>query len=189
MRTRTFIAIAASESVRSGALAAADRLRRVAEDVKWVEAESLHWTLQFLGDIDDADIAEVCRRVGDVAAATPSFSLAVQGVGAFPDTLRPKTLWVGAGAGGKLLAALQAAIDARLADLGFRRDQRRYVPHLTIGRVGGRGHSANPALTDRLAKLTDYPIGEMPVREVTIYASRLARTGAAYTVLATLELD
>lgn len=186
MKTRTFIAIQASDAVRSGALAVADRLRRVAEGVKWVEPENLHWTLQFLGEIDDIEIAEVCRRVDEAAAKTPSFPVAVQGVGAFPDRQRPKTLWVGVGEGADPMTALQASIEASLADLGFRRDYRRYMPHLTIGRVGSG--SANPALTDRLAKLADEPIGEMVVDAVTVYASRLARAGAKYTVLAQLEL-
>lgn len=188
MKTRTFIAIEANDEVRSGALAAADRLRRVAEGVKWVEPENLHWTLQFLGDIDDAEIAEVCRRVGEVAAATGSFSLSVVGVGAFPDSQRSKTLWVGAGEGAAEMVALQGATEAALSDMGFRSDRRRYVPHLTIGRVSGRGHATNPELAGRLAKLASEPIGEMLVDAVTVYASRLARAGAAYTVLARLEL-
>lgn len=188
MKTRTFIAVEASDEVRAGALGAADRLRRVAEGVKWVEPENLHWTLQFLGDIDDAEIAEVCQRVGIVAATMSAFSLAAAGVGAFPDLVRPKTLWVGAHEGAAEMSALQDAIEASLADMGFRGDRRRYVPHLTIGRVGGRSGAPIPVLADRLAKLADHPIGEMLVDEVTVYASRLARAGAAYTVLARLEL-
>ena len=188
MKTRTFIAVEANDAVRSGALAAADRLRRVAAGVKWVEPENLHWTLQFLGDIDDAEIAEVCQRVGAASAATPAFSLTVAGVGAFPDLNRPKTLWVGAAEGADEMTALQAAIETSLADMGFRGDRRRYVPHLTIGRVSGRGLTSNPDLAARLAKLADEPIGEMLVDEVTVYASRLARAGSAYTVLARLEL-
>jgi 2'-5' RNA ligase len=113
----------------------------------------------------------------------------VVGVGAFPDPQRPKTLWVGAGNGAAEMTKLQAAIEAALSDMGFRSDRRRYVPHLTIGRVGGRGGEANRALAERLAKLADEPIGEMAVDAVTVYASRLARAGAAYTVLARLELQ
>jgi 2'-5' RNA ligase len=188
MKTRTFIAIEASDEVRAGAMAAADRLRRVAEGVKWVDRENLHWTLQFLGDIDDAEIAEVCRRVGDVTAGTDVFPLTVVGVGAFPNSQRPKTLWVGVGDGATEMVALQAAIETALSDMGFRSDRRRYVPHLTIGRVGGRSGGLNRDLADRLAKLADEPIGEMTVDAVTLYASRLARAGAAYTVLARLEL-
>lgn len=188
MRTRTFIAVEASEAVRSGALAIAGQLCRIADGIKWVERENLHWTLQFLGDIDDAEIAEVCERVGKVAAATPAFSLEVVGVGAFPDLERPKTLWIGAGQGTEEMRGLQSAIEASLAGMGFRGERRRYVPHLTIGRVSDRGNAIRPTLAAYLADLADHPVGEMIVDEVTVYASRLARAGAEYTVLARADL-
>jgi 2'-5' RNA ligase len=183
MKTRTFIAVEASDSVRFGALAVASQLRRVAEGVKWVERENLHWTLHFLGDIGDAEIAEVCSRVGKVAAATPAFSLEVVGVGAFPDLDRPKTLWIGAGRGTEEMRGLQSAIEESLAGMGFRGERRRYVPHLTIGRLSDRGNAVLPTLAAHLANLAEHPIGEMIADEVTVYASRLARAGAEYTVL------
>ncbi|HMP08372.1 MAG TPA: 2'-5' RNA ligase family protein, partial [Lacipirellulaceae bacterium] len=61
-KTRTFIAVEASDEVHAGALAAMDRLRSAAADVRWVAAENLHWTVQFLGDLDDREMAEVCLR-------------------------------------------------------------------------------------------------------------------------------
>ena len=62
-KTRTFIAVEAADGVHAQAQAAViERLRPLASNVKWVEPENLHWTLQFLGDLKDEEIAEVCRR-------------------------------------------------------------------------------------------------------------------------------
>lgn len=98
-KIRTFIAVELSEDVREAAVLLADELRPAAGSLRWVAPENLHWTLQFLGDVEDADIPEVCRRVAEAAAALSSFRLSARGAGAFPHPGRPRTIWIGAGQG------------------------------------------------------------------------------------------
>jgi 2'-5' RNA ligase len=186
-KTRTFIAVDAVDAVHAAAVLAIDRLRGATENVKWVEPDNLHWTMQFLGDLTDQEIAEVCLRTTRAAARHEGFSLSARGVGAFPTIHRPRTLWIGAGDGGDRLVALHASIEQALFDLGFRGENRQFVPHLTLGRVG-RGAHAGPVVAERLAKLGDYDGGMMDVDEVTVYASELSRDGPMYTALAHAKL-
>lgn len=179
--TRTFIAVAASPEVRQAALELIDELRPAAGDVKWVAEENLHWTLQFLGDVEDTRIAEVCDRVAGAATEIKAFDLEARGAGAFPSVDRPRTLWLGAGAGGEEMVRLYKAIDRPLSKRGFRSEHRRFVPHLTLGRAG-RGRPPE-TLTDQLAALADFDAGTMLVDEVTVYASQLTREGPVYSVL------
>ena len=58
-----------------GGVTAIDRLRSAAENVKWVEPDNLHWTLQFLGDLSDVEMAEVCLRTVRTAAKHEAFTL------------------------------------------------------------------------------------------------------------------
>ncbi|MEX0613311.1 MAG: RNA 2',3'-cyclic phosphodiesterase, partial [Pirellulales bacterium] len=99
MPIRTFIAVNASPEIRQAAGRLADRLRSAAGDVKWVGPENLHWTLQFLGDVDELEIPAVCSAVSTAVAPIESFDLEARGAGAFPAPDRPRTLWLGAGAG------------------------------------------------------------------------------------------
>lgn len=186
-KTRTFIGVPADE-VAVAVLTAVDRLRGVAGDVKWVEPDNLHWTLQFLGDLTDQEMAEVCLRTTRAVALHEAFSLDARGVGAFPSIERPRTLWIGAGEGAGEFRALHESIDDALRTLGFRGENRPFVPHLTIGRVAGHGNAGGRELSDRLAKLADYDGGAMSVDEVIVYASELTREGPAYTVLARAPL-
>lgn len=186
-KTRTFIAVEAGPEVRAAALAAIDRLRSAADNVKWVEPENLHWTLQFLGDLTDQEIADVCGRTTLAAAAHEGFAVAARGVGAFPQVERPRTLWLGAEQGGDAFCKLQARVEQSLADLGFRGERRRFVPHLTLGRVG-RGSHGGPVLAERIARLADYDGGSMAVDEVTVFASQLERSGPTYHPLARAPL-
>ena len=187
-KTRTFIAIDAVDEVHVRALQAIDRLRSAEDNVKWVAPDNLHWTLQFLGNISDQQMAEVCRVVGKIAARQAPFHLTAKGVGAFPKLERPRTLWLGAEEGTEALCQLQADVEEELAEIGFRVENRRYVPHLTLGRVG-RGSHGNAILAERLTKLSEYNGGVMAVDEVTVYESVLEREGPVYHVLARAALE
>ena len=213
MKHRTFIAVAAAPEIRQAAQKLMNLLRPAAEGVKWVAPENLHWTLQFLGDVDELDTPEVCRAVSKAADELEPFTLEARGAGAFPSPDRPRTLWIGAGEGEREMVALQKAIQRRLAKRGYRGEQRRYVPHLTIGRarhavrgsgdvVRGSGDvvrgspdpaqaddQRSPSLSAELAEIADYNAGTMLVEEVTVYASRLGREGSTYEVLARAPLS
>jgi 2'-5' RNA ligase len=178
---RTFIAVESSGAVASRAAALIDRLRSSGAKVAWVKPEQFHWTLKFLGDVDLTQTAEVCRVVGEAVASIEPFDVEVRGVGAFPDIARPRTVWLGVSDGSEPLAKLAEAIDIRLAEIGFKRDARRFNPHLTLGRV--RSAENVEALGEQLARWADYPGGMMEVDEVIVFASFLERDGARHEPL------
>ena len=186
-KTRTFVAIEAVDEVYMRALQAIDLLSGKAENVKWVAPENLHWTLQFLGDITDEEMAESCRIVGRVAARHEPFVLSATGVGAFPKVERPRTLWLGAGQGSDAFCRLQAELEEELSQLGFRGENRRFVPHLTLGRLG-RGSHGGQRLADRVVELAKFDGGTMEIDEVKVFASILERDGPAYHVLCSAPL-
>jgi 2'-5' RNA ligase len=179
---RTFIAVVVSPEIRQAARKAADVLRPASGDVKWVAPENLHWTLQFLGDVAAMETPAVCSAVLQAVCEVDAFELEVRGVGAFPGADRPRTLWLGAGAGAQSMVALQATIQKKLDRLGYRGESRRYVPHLTLGRAG---LNAPPRpLVRELAGLADFDGGTMFVDEVTVFSSQLRPEGPVYDVLA-----
>jgi 2'-5' RNA ligase len=187
MPIRTFIAVAASPEIRQGALRLIETLRPAAGDVKWVEAENLHWTMQFLGNIDERDIPEVCEAVAKAAEEMEAFEVETRGAGAFPSADRPRTLWIGAGGGERNMSVLHAAIERRLKKRGYRGEERRFVPHITIGRARGKGRPHS--LVAELATLAEYDAGTMLVDEVTVFASDLGRDGPEYRVLSHAPLS
>ena len=135
-KTRTFIAVELAPDIRSRAQQVIRKLQPVAGDVKWVAPENMHWTLQFLGDVDDLETPAVCDVVAAAVADVEPFEIVVRGAGAFPSADRPRTLWLGAGRGANEMSTLQSAIELGLESLGFRGEARRFSPHVTLGRVG-----------------------------------------------------
>jgi 2'-5' RNA ligase len=195
---RTFVALASDDALQRRAAGLAARLRPQAPGARWVETENLHLTLMFMGDLPDRDVAEVCRRVEWTARANEPFSLEVRGVGAFPDPLRPRALWLGAGEGADAVCRLQADLDEALGDLAPRGENRNFHPHWTLARLGGTGRagkgrpsgggSPGPQLTAAIASLADYAAGSIAVDEVVVYGSELRPEGPEYYALATCGL-
>jgi RNA 2',3'-cyclic 3'-phosphodiesterase len=186
MKLRTFIAVVATPEIRRSAAKIAHLLGPVAGDVRWTTDENLHWTLQFLGEIDALEIPLVCNAATSAAGELESFELECRGVGAFPAPDRPRTLWIGAGKGSQAMIALQASIQSKLDRLGYRGEVRRYVPHLTLGRAGR--DSTPRVLVRELASLAEYEAGSMLVDEVTVFSSQLKPGGPVYEVLARAAL-
>jgi 2'-5' RNA ligase len=186
-KTRTFVAVELGPDIRGRAQQVIRRLQPVAGDVKWVAPENMHWTLQFLGEVNDLEIPAVCDVVTTAVATLEPFELKIRGAGAFPSAEQPRTLWLGAGQGTNEMVTLQLAIELGLEQLGFRGEKRRYTPHITLGRAG-RNHPPRE-LAEELAALADFAAGTMLVDEITIFASLLTREGPEYRALAHASLS
>jgi 2'-5' RNA ligase len=185
-RTRTFIAVELDEDVRDRLVSLQETLARVVTDVKWVEPENLHVTLLFLGEVDDREIPKVCRLIQAELDGRPPFSLSVEHVGCFGNPRRPRTLWVGVGEGAEELIAIHAALEIPMQELGYRREERRFQPHITIGRV--KGDQSSNDLANQLSRRDSWSAGAQEVSEILIMSSELTRDGPLYTVLGRAKL-
>jgi 2'-5' RNA ligase len=187
-RVRTFIGVEIGDDIRKKAVALQQQLARTGAGVKWTTPESMHVTLLFLGEIDERDILPVCRVVEAVAGREPPFPLRVSGVGAFPTIRRPKVVWGGITDGAEPLRRLYGLLEAKLLDLGvYRKEERGYTPHLTLGRV--KGEAEGVTLAPELTKLLAWDGGRTRVTEVLLYSSELGRGGPEYAVLARIKLS
>lgn len=186
-RLRTFIAVNIGPQVRDRAVALQEKLAQAGAAVKWVEPDNLHVTLLFLGEVADRDVPAVCRVVLDRCKEQPAFTMSVEAAGCFPNPRRPRVLWVGVGEGTPELIALHDALEPPLLDLGcYRREQRPYTPHVTLGRV--KSDRPTESLAEALVKRAQWKCGTVPVDEVLVMSSELTRDGPEYTVLARAAL-
>ena len=82
---------------------------------------------------------------------------------------------------------LYGKLEAKLIDLGcYRKEERGYTPHLTLGRV--QRETDEFALARELPKMHSWDGGRTVVEEVLVFSSELQRTGPEYTVLGRGEL-
>jgi 2'-5' RNA ligase len=184
---RTFIAVELTPGVRSRARQLMDRFRASGENVRWVEPDNLHLTLSFLGEVDVLEIPEICTTTKQAVGDFEPFDIDVRGVGAFPDLQRPRTIWIGVTEGAEEMIALHDSLEKGLAKLGYRPENRRYRPHLTLGRVKHSPQGIGE-LGTLIQQNQDYQADTMSVCEVMVFSSRLDRHGPEYEPLGTIEL-
>ena len=187
-KLRTFIAVEAAPPIRKRALELIERLRPTQANVKWVGAAELHWTLKFLGDVTPLELPDLCDALEEAASDVPPFEIGAIGAGAFPEISRPRTVWLGVGEGEAEFVALHDRIKDALAPLGFREEQRRFRPHLTLGRVR-RSPEGVDELGQLIADHATFPGGQMTVSELVIFSSRLERHGPVYEALSRVPLS
>jgi 2'-5' RNA ligase len=183
-RVRTFIAVELDPTLRDRLASLQRNLAKAAGDVHWVDTANLHVTLLFLGAVELRDMSAVCNVVSDVCAHRHPFSLALRGVGCFPNPNRPRVLYAHIDDGAVELRSLHDDLEGPLERLGtYRREERPYTPHVTLGRV----RSAKPPSSELVASLArqgDWQGGDMIVSEVRVFSSELRPQGPVYTVLA-----
>lgn len=99
---------------------------------RWVEAENLHLTLRFIGEVDARAAGQAHEALLEVRFAP--FDIQLRGVAAFGDR-KPRLLYVGVEPCEEL-QALYARINAAHARSGLAAPkERRYVPHVTLARL------------------------------------------------------
>jgi 2'-5' RNA ligase len=186
-KIRTFVAVETTLPIREKAGEFVRTLQSVPADIKWVEPDQLHLTVKFLGDVAPSEIHRVCEAVQQVAADVPAFEFEVRRAGAFPSVARPRTFWLGAGDGERQMADMVNLLEKKLQKLGFPREGRRFVPHLTIGRLRRGGRVADE-LSQLLRQHADVEIGRMNVEELVVFSSTLTPSGPIHQPLARAAL-
>ena len=186
---RCFVAINIDEQIRKALANLQDVLQGKADvkksDVKWVNPETIHLTLKFLGEIKDEQTVDICNITGDVASRHKAFELDVESVGHFGGR-SARVLWVGTGQNCEKLLQLQQDLEQQLDLAGWHREARKFSGHLTLCRI--RNARAGIKLAQMAREYEDFKLGTMPADSVSVYQSHLTPKGPIYTVLGKYEL-
>lgn len=188
---RIFIGIDIDDEIRTRIARFLDGVRGFAPDVRWVNPESLHITLKFIGEQKPEQVEAIRERLLQIQGPTLEIRFAKYGF--FPTAKAPRVFWIGIESGPEL-AKLATDIDRAMAEFGIEREQRAFSPHLTLAR--GAGGSGSPKwrkgdrpnsdfaiLNKRLEAMPVLDFGTMTAREFVLYQSHLSPKGSKYTKL------
>lgn len=150
--------------------------------VSWVKPENLHVTIKFLGDTDEQAERKLTKILADKTSQFPNFKLRLDG----PEVLGNRVMSIKVASDTSTVFDLEKRIDAGCESLGFKREGRRFHPHLTLARI--REPRNAHAL---LGEFCDRPIEpvEFDVRELVLYESKLTPSGSVYSRLGVFALQ
>lgn len=186
---RSFIAIPLPHTVHQTIADWLETLqKRQRHGVRWVDASKMHLTMKFLGDISPQQIPAIEKEMQTIATECPVFSFDLNGLGAFPGVYKPRVIWVGVIAP-PALQHLHHHLAKKMAAIGFPAEDRKFSPHLTLGRISR--HASEKDIAGVSAILRQPPkltLSNIPVNSLHLYRSDLHPDGSVYTLLSQTPL-
>jgi 2'-5' RNA ligase len=149
---------------------------------RWVDRESFHITLRFIGDIDEGLAREIAYELDGVEARP--FSLRLKGLGAFGGN-KPHTLYVRVEESAEL-RRLQAIHERICQVLGLDAEPRKFTPHVTLARLKDADLRT---VHHFLAAHALYKSRLFEVGRFVLYSSRPSRGGGPYAVEESYQLQ
>ena len=148
-------------------------------DLKPVNAENIHLTIRFLGDVHQSMVDAIYEEMKQITFKP--FEIELEGLGAFPKPNYPRVVWAGIKKGANELKDVFEQLEPRLRGLGFKPDTKGFSPHLTIARVRTGKNKAR--LAELILELDDYEFGTVKVECLRLKKSDLMPRGPIYTNL------
>ncbi len=178
---RAFIAMELPGAIRESLMSLRERLRRSGAKASWVHPDNMHLTLRFLGEVDQDAINALCALLEAEYRNCGPVTLAVAGVGGFPNRRKPSVVWAGIEILSGDLMVLQAHAEQAARSIGLAPEEKPFHPHVTLARL--RDHRALGTLPAELEAAQTYWGGEFTAAVVSLFSSELRPAGPIYRCL------
>jgi 2'-5' RNA ligase len=149
---------------------------------RWIDRESFHITLRFIGDIGEGLAGELAYALEGVSARP--FELSLKGVDVFGGN-KPHTLYAGVEESADL-RRLQTLHERMCQVLGLPAEARKFTPHVTLARLKEPDLSA---LRGYVASHGLYRSRPFVVDRFVLFSSRPSRGGGPYAVEEAYDLQ
>lgn len=184
-RHRVFIAINLPADVRKQLGLYAEKWPEL--PAKWTNKDNLHITLEFLGDLTDVEIADVCKAVAEVAKQHNSFSVNLNKISyGPPKKIPPRFVWAEGEKPEELVELKEDLQEYLLESVKFRPDEKGFVTHITLARIlEWEFRQIEPEERPEINEDIDLIF---TVESIEVMESVLKRGGPQYTVLESHQL-
>jgi 2'-5' RNA ligase len=183
--TRTFISLELDREMQSHLKQLLLRVAPSLPAFRWVQPESIHLTLAFLGELNKEELHRAFKATEIVAQQSLPIIYSLKQVGIFGPIGRPRVIWAGIEEGANRLPRLYKGLQQELRRRGFATPEERFEPHLTLGRgkmpltEEQRGYLEALLAEKRLFQ------GEYEAKQIEVMKSELTTSGPRYTTLRT----
>lgn len=152
-----------------------DLMRGGISGARWIDRESYHITLRFIGDIEEGLAREISYELDGVEAKP--FKLRLTGCGVFGGN-KPHTLYAAVEESAEL-RRLQSIHERICQALGMPPEPRKFAPHVTLARLK---EPDLQALHRFIASHNLYKSRVFEVARFVLFSSRPSRGGGPYAV-------
>lgn len=132
---RFFIALEIPEENKQELLEVQNLIKQVIPEVKLTSNSNLHLTIAFIGEQEESFKDSLIEVIKKAAFEIPPFEVTPAYLDGFPHMHTAKILWIGIKGDTDKLYLLRHRIKDGLISLNLDVDERRYTPHIAVGKV------------------------------------------------------
>jgi len=154
--------------------------------LKPVDANNLHVTLKFLGDVEESLVPSIGEVMRTSCEGIAPFQVQVIGSGVFPPKGSARVVWADL-KGAESLATIAARLEKGLEPLGFVPESRAFKSHLTMARV--KDPNASTQARTIASSFQSTKFGSKEVTELLLKKSVLRPQGPEYSTVLALRLS
>ncbi|BBM87657.1 RNA 2',3'-cyclic phosphodiesterase [Candidatus Uabimicrobium amorphum] len=179
---RMFIAFPFHDEVKNKIAQLQSVLRnQMPQGIKWVEKQSFHVTVKFLGDTDQMLIPKITEIMKSVVVDKTPQEIELKELGIFPGKRKPRVLWLGIDGAKDLLQGTYDDLENKLEDLGFAKETKYsgFNPHITLGRIKELPENFFPVFRAHEKSYTT----KCQIEALTLYESQFIRNGKSKKVV------
>jgi len=147
--------------------------------VRLISPEDFHLTVKFLGRVEVDRLEELKTVLKHSCEKSEAIQIRLSGIGSFKNSL-----WIGVEENPELVS-LAASMDKACSLLGFSRESKKFVPHITMARLE---NEAIRKLVPLLNKFEAYNWGTLHPEWVHLFQSETLPEGAHYSELQKFKL-
>lgn len=178
MAFRTFIALDIDQQTITYLDEVVKSLRTSDCQASWTKKGNFHLTLKFLGDTNEGIVPQISDELANIFGAF-LIPFRPTHIGGFPNLKNPRVLWLGLECEG--IDEIAKKTEDACAKFGFEKDDKKFVPHLTLGRIKSM-HDFSKAIHD-----LPHPPKEGFFTRAVFYKSQHTKSGSIYAPLWTKE--
>ncbi len=145
----------------------------------------MHITLKFCGERPTETVGLLLDNLKDIRKRG-RLEIHIEGIGGFPDLVRPKVLWAGIRGDTETLSDIRDQVEKAALRASVPRENKKYNPHITIGRRNSDRKLPEETLSlmQRVKLITE----PWTVNEITLMRSELSPLGPRYTPLGLFKI-
>lgn len=180
-KKRIFVAINLPKEIKAKLAEVQSKMRDL--PVRWADPSNTHLTLWFCGWVEEGDIKNIEDKITEEIENVTPFEMEIGELGAFPDVEHPHIIWVGAKVPDSI-EDLFRKLNQWGKKKGFNCDERKFSPHLTLGRLKERIRDFEGII----CSLGKVEIGRFKADQIDVMESLLSKNGVKYKKLRGIKL-
>ena len=185
---RLFIALPLPSLVEKRLSEIISDLKNAGGNIKWVKPENIHLTVRFLGETDKDQVPLIKEIIDNISTKYNSYNLTLDRLGGFPNLNKPRVIWAGLVDDDQIgiMTRMVKEVEYEIRRLGFKPDDKRFRPHLTLGRI-----KAPVGLDALLDKINSFHLESINIKldRLRLFKSTLTPQGPIYESLHEVKLE